>query len=172
MSAPCALEGWPATCLLTPCPSHTLPTRAFAHSGPCTQSSLFLAFGPQFQVTSLAGLADHSEQQRHPLLASLTRQCLPPWATGLACQWSACFCLSSCSLPSPLSAGRHAPCVCAKPFHCVRLFATPWTVALQAPPSMGVSRQEYWRELPFLSPGDLPNPEIKPGSPVSPTLAG
>ena len=35
----------------------------------------------------------------------------------------------------------------------VRLFATPWTVAYQAPPSMGFSRQEYWSELPFPSPG-------------------
>ena len=43
---------------------------------------------------------------------------------------------------------------------CIRLFATPWTVANQAPPSMGFSRQEYWSGLPFSSPGDLPNPEI------------
>ena len=47
----------------------------------------------------------------------------------------------------------------------VRLFVTPWTVAEQAPLSMGFSRQEYWSELPFPSPGDLPDPEIKPGSP-------
>ena len=39
-----------------------------------------------------------------------------------------------------------------------RLFATPWTVAHQAPPSMGFSRQEYWSGSPFLSPEDLPNP--------------
>ena len=37
----------------------------------------------------------------------------------------------------------------------VGLFVTPWTVAYQAPPSMGFSRQEYWSGLPFLSPGDL-----------------
>ena len=48
----------------------------------------------------------------------------------------------------------------------VRLFATPWTVAYQALPSMGFSRQEYWSGLPFLSPGDLPKPGIKPGSPA------
>ena len=42
----------------------------------------------------------------------------------------------------------------------VRLLATPWTVAHQAPPSMEFSRQEYWSELPFPSPGDLPNPGI------------
>ena len=48
----------------------------------------------------------------------------------------------------------------------VRLFATPWTVADQAPPSMGFSRQEYWSGLPFPSPGDLPDPGIEPGSPI------
>ena len=47
----------------------------------------------------------------------------------------------------------------------VRLFATPWTVAYQAPPSMGFSRQEFWSGLPFPSPGYLPNPGIEPGSP-------
>ena len=49
---------------------------------------------------------------------------------------------------------------------CVRLFATPWTVAHQAPPSMEFSRQEYWSALPFPSPGDLPDPGIEPGSPA------
>ena len=48
----------------------------------------------------------------------------------------------------------------------VWLFATPWTVAYQASPSMGFSRQEYWSGLPFPSPGDLLNPRIKPGSPA------
>ena len=48
----------------------------------------------------------------------------------------------------------------------VRLFATLWTVALQAPPSMGFSRQEYWSGLPFPSPGDLPDPGVEPRSPA------
>ena len=48
----------------------------------------------------------------------------------------------------------------------VGLFATPWTVAYQAPPSMGFSRQEYWSGLPFPSPGDLPDPGIEPGYPA------
>ena len=47
----------------------------------------------------------------------------------------------------------------------VRLFATPWTVAHQALLSMGLSRQEYWSGLPFPSPGELPDPGIKPVSP-------
>ena len=48
----------------------------------------------------------------------------------------------------------------------VRLFATPWTVGRQAPPSMEFSRQEHWSGLPFPSPGDLPNSGIEPGSPA------
>jgi len=44
--------------------------------------------------------------------------------------------------------------------------ATPWTVACQVPLSMRFSRQEYWSGLPFPSPGDLPNPGIKPRSPA------
>ena len=53
----------------------------------------------------------------------------------------------------------------------VQLFQTPWTVACQAPLSMQFSRQEYWRGLPFPSPGDLPDPGIKLASLVSPALA-
>ena len=48
----------------------------------------------------------------------------------------------------------------------VRVFATPWTVAYQDPESIGFSRQEYWSGLQFPSPGDLPNPGIKPGPPA------
>ena len=48
----------------------------------------------------------------------------------------------------------------------VQLFATPWTVAHQAPPSMEFTRQEYWSGLPFPPPGDLPDPGIEPESPT------
>ena len=48
----------------------------------------------------------------------------------------------------------------------VRLFATPCTIAHQAPLSMTFPRQEYWIELPFPSPGDLPDPGIKPAFPA------
>ena len=58
------------------------------------------------------------------------------------------------------------PCLKVKLLSHIQLFVTPWTVACQAPPSMGFSRQEYWSELPFPSPGDLPNPGIEPGSPT------
>ena len=47
--------------------------------------------------------------------------------------------------------------------------ATPWTVACQAPLFMGFSRQEYWSELPFPSPENLPDPGVEPGLPA---LAG
>ena len=53
----------------------------------------------------------------------------------------------------------------------IRLFATPWTGAYQAPPSMGFSRQEYRGGLPFSSPGDLPNPGIEPRSPTFQAVA-
>ena len=56
-------------------------------------------------------------------------------------------------------------------FICVWLFATPWTVAHQAPLSMGFSRQEYWSGLPYPSPGDLPDPGIKSKSLMPPALA-
>ena len=55
---------------------------------------------------------------------------------------------------------------------CIRLFATPWTVAHQAPLSMGFSRQGYWGGLPCPPPGDLPDPRIEPGALMSPALTG
>ena len=58
-----------------------------------------------------------------------------------------------------------------KSLSCVRLFATPWKVTYQALRSVGFSRQEHWSGLPFLSPGDLPNPGIEPRSPALQTDA-
>ena len=55
-------------------------------------------------------------------------------------------------------------------FNCVRLFVTLWTVAHQTLLSMGFSRQEYWSGLLCPPAGDLPNPGIKPASPVTPAL--
>ena len=54
----------------------------------------------------------------------------------------------------------------------VRLFATLWTVASQAPLCMGFSQQEYWSGLPFPPPGHLLDPGIEPTSPASPALTG
>ena len=57
-------------------------------------------------------------------------------------------------------------------FSHVQLFVTLWTVAHQAPLSIGFPRQEYWSGLPFPTLGDLPNPGIKPASLATPALAG
>ena len=57
-------------------------------------------------------------------------------------------------------------CCEVKSLSCVQLFGTPWAVAYQVPPSMGFSRQDYWSGLLFPSPGDLPDPGIKAGSPA------
>ena len=56
--------------------------------------------------------------------------------------------------------------MCAQSLSCVQFFVTPWTVVSL---SMEFSRQEYWSLLPFSTPGDLPDPGIKP---TSPTLTG
>ena len=58
-------------------------------------------------------------------------------------------------------------CVCACALSPVWLFTMPWTLACQAPLSMGFSRQEYWSGLPCPPPGDLPNPGMEPRSHVS-----
>ena len=63
-------------------------------------------------------------------------------------------------------------CVCVQSLSCVRLLVTPWTVAPQAPLSMGSPRQEYWNRLPFPVAGDLPDPGIKPSSLAPLVLAG
>ena len=74
--------------------------------------------------------------------------------------------------PRTHSTGDHL-CVCMlSHFSCVQLFAIPWTVARQAPLSMGVSRQEYWSGLSCPPPEDLPDAGIKPPSLMSPALAG
>ena len=113
---------------------------------------------------------------------------LCPWAFSRQEYWSGLPCpppgnlpdpgIKPMSLISPALAGRFSTtsatwealenrtCVCVKSLSRVRLFATMWTVARQAPPSMGFSRQKYWSGLPFPSPGDLPDPGIEPRSPA------
>ena len=66
--------------------------------------------------------------------------------------------------------GTQIVCVYACVLSSARLFATPWTVALQAPLSMKFSRPEYWSGLPFPTLGHLPIPGIEPESLVSPAL--
>ena len=60
--------------------------------------------------------------------------------------------------------------MCAQSLQSCPAFLTLWTITCQVPLSMEFSRQEYWSGLPCFSPGDLPNPEIKPTSLVSPAL--
>ena len=75
-------------------------------------------------------------------------------------------------LAAELAGGQEGAChlqlplCCASSLSRVQLFATPWTVARQAPLSMGFSRQEYWSGLLCPPPGDLPDPGIKPRSPA------
>ena len=73
-----------------------------------------------------------------------------------------------------ISSERYAcVCVCVlSHFSCVRLFEILWTIACQAPLSMGFPRQEFWSGLPCPPPGDLPEPGIEPKSIMSPALAG
>ena len=82
------------------------------------------------------------------------------WATCPILQWEAL------SWSHEGSGSHHTKWKKVKSLSHVWLFATPWTVAYQAPPSMGFSRQEYWSGLPFPSPGDLPDPGIEPRSPT------
>ena len=75
---------------------------------------------------------------------------------------------SGCALKNEMGEGdsksRKTNCMCPQSRSHIHLSATPWTVALQAPLSMGFSRQEHWRGLPFPSPEDLTNPGIEPKS--------
>ena len=84
------------------------------------------------------------------------------WKSGQGCTWTWCCYWSHTSFTSCMLS--HSSCVW--------LFVTLWTVASQAPLSMRFSRQENCRGLPFPSPGDLPDPGIKPASLKSPALAG
>ena len=68
-----------------------------------------------------------------------------------------------------LGKGNNHLCMLSS-FSQILLFVTPWTVAHQAPLSMGFSQQEYWSGLPCPRPGDLPDPESKLMSPLSPSL--
>ena len=61
---------------------------------------------------------------------------------------------------------------CVHAHSCLTLCDSQWTVACQAPLSLGFPRQEYQRGLPFPTLGDLPDPKIEPESPTSPALAG
>ena len=71
-------------------------------------------------------------------------------------------CVCACMCVCVYVCAQSCACACMYVPSRVRLFVTPWTVARQAPPSMGFSRQEYWSGLPFPSPGGLPDPGLEP----------
>ena len=91
--------------------------------------------------------------------------------SGTRAQLESHLWLQSLLLPLGFPLDLLRACVRAcSPFSRVWLFVTPRTVVCQAPLSMGFSRQEYWSGLPFPSPGDFPDPGIKPRSPAAPAL--
>ena len=83
--------------------------------------------------------------------------------------WSPRLC-PSCPDYALLDHGSRLLGMCAQLLSCFGLFVTLWTIAHQAPLSVGSSRQELWSGLPFPSPGNLPNPRIEPMIPKSPAL--
>ena len=88
-----------------------------------------------------------------------------PYFQCRGCGFYLCVCVCVCVCARARSVTQLCPAL-FDPLSCVWLFAIPWTVAYQAPTSMGFSRPEYWSGLPFPSPEDLPDPGIKPGSPT------
>ena len=125
-------------------------------------------------------MADRTEKSkvkcsfRHGWIQGITGR--PQDSASRSIQSSAFLHVASFSGPSP-QGSRWSPgalgCVCVlSHFSHVQLSATAWTVACQAPLSMGFSRQEYWSGLPGPPPGDLPDPGIEPSFLMSPALAG
>ena len=90
-----------------------------------------------------------------PLQGPTYSSWLQPGRSSVKTHWLSGLDLCLCCL-------KYAVFMCVWSMSHVWLFETPWTVALQAPLSMGFSRQEYWSGSPFPSPRDLPNPGIEP----------
>ena len=86
--------------------------------------------------------------------------------------WKNFVIIRKCSIRNVPTIPGNSTALCAQLLSHAWLLATPWTVAHQAPLSMGFPRQQYWSGLPFPSSGDLPDPGIEPTSPASPALAG
>ena len=94
-----------------------------------------------------------------------TRQSPHPFSVGSVVGVSV-WCTQKLKALLLFSSGKSMHACLLNCFSCVQLFATPWIVAHQVPPSMGFSRQEYWSGLSFSSPGSFPDPGTKPGSPA------
>ena len=101
--------------------------------------------------------------------AMMNTLCLHSWVTGNFEEDTILMPVSDTVNPCPSITPRVSVRARAQSLGCVQLFVTPRTVTHQAPLLMGFFMQEYWLRLPFSSPGDLPDPGIKP---VSPALAG
>ena len=127
------------------------------------QAPLSMGFSRQEYWSGLPFLSPMHERKRESEVARLCltlsdpMDCSPPGSSihgilqARVLEWVAISFSNACMLSC---------------FSRVQLCVTPWTVAHQAPLSMGFSRQEYWSVLPFPSPEDLPNSGIKPGSPA------
>ena len=128
----------------------------------CYLLSRFLFFATLWTVAHQVPLCMEFSRQEHWSELPLP----PPWDfpnPGVE-PWSPA--LQADSLPSELPQLSESESESEVAQSCPTLFATPRTVAHQAPPSVGFSRQEYWSGLPFPSPGDLPDPGIEPRSPT------
>ena len=124
-------------------PTQILKLLPFSLTGKAKASLTSLTSSPSFALPSLSpGVLEYTIQAPTQSLCSLL----------------SLECMCAMRLPSCFSR--------------VRLFTTPWTVACQAPLSMGVSRQEHWSGLPCPPPEDLPDPGTEPTSFMSPALTG
>ena len=143
----------------------------------CKQRILHPRVGPRCHLPTAAHTECRSlvpfQEQISPLIALLLLSYRPtvtqsanlplqvceksPWGHLILRNHSSLHCMRGCMLGH---------------FSCERLFVTLWTIAHQAPLSMGFSRQEYWSGLPCSPPGDLPDPGIKPAPLTSPALSG
>ena len=147
----CYFSGWPRPpdAIFLVCPPHR-PTNAF-HPQDCPRKESQVITSPE--ILWFAQLHPKPAREEISLLVfslqgetSLPETHPPPTT-------------NSSKLPLTLHA-----CVVLSHSVVSNSFVTPWTVASQAPLSMGSPRQEYWRGLPFPSPGDPPDPGIEPGS--------
>ena len=106
----------------------------------------------------------------HGQVSSLKRSSANPLLSPHTCPWLLPVSSPWLAVPFYSVGSSSAYAVCTPSLNCVQLFVTLWSVAHQAPLSIGFFRQEYWSGLPFPPPGDLPDPGIKSESFVSPAL--
>ena len=130
--------------------------------GPCSQIRLGCYFypGSNFTDTSSDRRSERQRRLKEHFASEAQKTCLLFFPKG---KWGGGIYIYMC-----IYIHTHictCVCMCARQLlSCVQLFATSWTVAHQAPLSLGFPRQEYQSGLPCPPPGDLPNPGIEPGS--------